>query len=101
MGNGRNLTSEIASGSNTTVKSTMGSLYGIFAFPTGQGASVRVEDGDLGAAPDLNASGTDTIIRMTALSSNAVNYVDLKPGVGFGKLVIAATSNTRVVALYE
>ena len=98
---GRNLTAEIASGSNTTVKSTMGNLYGIYAFPTGQGGSVRVEDGELGAAPDLNATGSDTIIRVTALASNTANYTDLKPGVGFGKLTIAATSNTRVVALYE
>ena len=94
-------TAEIASGSNTTVKSSLGSLHGIFAFPTGQGGSVRVEDGDLGAAPDLNATGNDTIIRLTALASNTANYFDLSPGIGFGKLVIAATSNTRVVALYE
>lgn len=98
---GRNLTAEIASGSNTTVKSTMGSLYGIYAFPTGQGGSVRVEDGELGASPDLNASGSDTLIRFTAITSNTANYFDLKPGVGFGKLTIAATSNTRVVAIYE
>ena len=94
-------TAEIASGSNTTVKSSLGSLHGIFAFPTGQGSSVRVEDGDLGAAPDLNLTGSDTIIRLTALASNTANYFDLSPGIGFGKLVIAATSNTRVVALYE
>ncbi|MDP3972496.1 MAG: hypothetical protein Q8P61_06270 [Candidatus Nanopelagicales bacterium] len=99
--NGRNLTAEISSGSNTTVKATLGNLYGIFAYPTGQGGSVRVEDGDLGATPDLNASGDNTIIRITSLASNTANYTDLKPGVGFGKLVIAATSNTRVVAVYE
>ena len=98
---GRNLTAEIASGSNTTVKSTMGNLYGLYAFPTGEGASVRVENADLGASPDLNATGSSTLIRVTALTSNTVNYVDLRPGVGFGKLVIAATSNTRIVALYE
>lgn len=99
--NGRHLTAEISAGSNTTVKSTMGNLYGIFAFPTGQGASVRAEGADLGATPDLNASGSSTLIRVTALTSNAINYVDLTPGVGFAKLVIAATSNTRVVAVYE
>ena len=98
---GRNLTAEISSGSNTTVKSSLGNLYGIYAFPTGQGGSVRVEQADLGASPDLNASGSSTIFRATALTSNTVNYFDLKPGVGFAKLVIAATSNTRIVALYE
>ena len=94
-------TSEIASGSNTTVKSSIGTLHSVIAFPTGQGASVRIENTDLGAAPDLNATGTGTIARLTALASNTANAFDFAPGVSFGKLVVAATSNTRVVVVYE
>jgi len=98
---GRILTAEIAAGSNTTIKSTAGTIYGAHVFATSQGGSVRIEDGELGATPDLNLTGGTTILRATSITSNGRDFLDLSPGVGFGKLTIAGTSNTRIVALYE
>lgn len=92
---------EIAAGSNTTIKTTPGTIYGVHAFGTTQGGAVRIEDGELGASPDLNATASTTILRATSITSNGRDFLDLSPGVGFGKLTIAATSNTRVVAVYE
>lgn len=98
---GRTRTSEVSAGSNTTVKATAGTIYGLHAFGATQGGAVRVEDGELGATPDLNATGSGTLFRATSITSNGSDYFDLSPGVGFGQLTIAATSNTRVVAVYE
>ena len=58
---GRAYAATISAGSNTTVKSTSGSLYRVnWSKPTG--AAIRIENSaNLGATPDLNATGTDTI----------------------------------------
>lgn len=85
----------ISAGSNTSVKSTAGTLYRIISSnPTG--SVVRVEDGDMGTTPNFNTFDTDTI----ALSGGSP--LDFGPGVGFNtKLVVAATSNARLTIVYE
>lgn len=91
----------VAEGSNTTVKRTAGSLYGLLVAPA-NGASVRVEDAtDLGATPDLNATGASTIARIGTYAAATPDEVGFGPGVGFSALTIAATSNARVTVVYE
>lgn len=84
----------ISAGSNTTVKSTAGTLYRVINATTG--SVTRVEDGDIGQNPNFNATGdTDTI----ALTGGTL---DFGPGIGFNtQLTVAATSNARVTVVYE
>ncbi len=85
----------VSAGSNTTIKSTAGTLYRVFT-SLGSNSLVRVEGAaDLGAAPDLNTIGTATIHLGTA------EVFDFGPGVGFDALSIAATSNARLTVVWE
>lgn len=95
---GKAYTSIIATGSNSTVKSTAGSLYRV-NWTKPSGGTIRIEQADLGATPDLNASGSDTLF--LGLAATTDFDISLEPGVSFRKLVIAATSNARVTAVYE
>ena len=89
----------IALGSNTTVKAGAGRLHRVnWTKPTG--SSIRIEGvKDLGAAPNLNASGNDTIF--FGLAATTDYDIPFGPGVGFDGLTIAATSNARVNVVYE
>lgn len=91
----------ISNGSNTTVKRSAGTLYRVLVSPV-NGSTVRIEgSADLGATPDLNASGADTIASFGTFGSTVPATIDFGPGIGFGGLSIAATSNVRVTAIYE
>jgi hypothetical protein len=94
----------ISAGSNTTVKRTPGTLYALQVTP-GNGGLVRVEgSANLGATPNLNTVGADTIglYGPFAMTSNTIpDTITFGPGIGFEGLSIAATSNTRVLAVYE
>ena len=96
---GRAYAATISAGSNTTVKSTSGSLYRVnWSKPTG--AAIRIENSaNLGATPDLNATGADTIFSGTAATTDF--DIPFGPGVSFRGLAIAATSNARVNIVYE
>lgn len=89
----------ISTGSNTTVKSTPGTLYRVnWTKPTG--STIRVEgDANLGASPNLNASGSATII--LGLAATTDYDIPFGPGVGFDGLSIAASSNARVSVVWE
>ena len=96
---GKASSSTISVGSNTTVKATPGTLYRVnWSKPTG--SSIRIDKvADLGATPDLNASGSDTIFVGAAATTNY--DIEFGPGVGFDGLSVAATSNARVNVIYE
>lgn len=86
----------ISAGSNTAVKSTPGTLYGIVSSnPTG--SIIRVDDGDMGTSPNYNGFGAPYTI---ALAGGT--YLDFSPGIGFNtQLTVAATSNARLTVIYE
>lgn len=92
----------ISAGSNTTVKTGSGSLYGLYIRPA-NGASVRVEDAaNLGAAPDLNNPSASSIALLGTYASAAPDVVTFTPGIGFNDgLTVAASSNTRITVVYE
>lgn len=85
----------VSAGSNTTIKSSAGSLYSVVS-SNPSGSTVRLENAaNLGTTPDLNAVGATTI----ANAGGAV--MDFLPGIGFDALTVAATSNARVTIVYE
>lgn len=86
----------ISSGSNTTVQSGAGTLYRVIS-SNPSGGTVRIDDSvSLGQAPDLNSTGTATIVNVGAAS------IDFGPGIGFNTgLTLAASSNARVTAVWE
>jgi hypothetical protein len=94
----------VSTGSNTTIKATPGSLYALQVTP-GNGGTVRVDgSANLGATPNLNTTGTDTIglYGPYSMTSNTVPVtITFGPGIGFEGLSLAATSNTRTLAIYE
>ena len=96
---GKAYSTNISTGSNTTIKATGGSIYRInWTKPTG--STIRIEgSANLGATPDLNASGTDTI--MLGLAATTDYDIAFGPGVSFRGLSVAATSNARVTVIYE
>jgi hypothetical protein len=98
MERGRARIATISVGSNTTVSSDAGTLYRII-WDKPSGGTVRVENADLGAAPDLNASGASTLF--LGLAATTDFDIPFGPGISFDKLVIAASSNAKVVAIYE
>ena len=92
---GRARYSLIAAGSNTTVKSSPGSLYTIVS-SNPSGSTIRVADAlNLGTTPDFNTVGNATITNIGAAA------VDFLPGIGFEALTVAATSNARITVVYE
>jgi len=85
----------VAAGSNTSVKSTPGTLYRILS-TNPSGSTVRVEGGDMGTTVDFNTyDATDTIANVGGA------LLDFGPGVSFEKLTVAATSNARLTVVYE
>ena len=89
--------STLALGSNATIASAPGTLYAVVS-TNPSGSSVRLDDSaNLGATPDLNAMGANTI---TIVSGGS--YFHFGPGIGFNTgLSAAATSNARVTIVYE
>ena len=96
---GKALSTLISAGSNTTVKATAGTLYGVhWDKPTN--ATIRIDkSSDLGASPTLTVTGADTLF--LGLAATTDSYIDFTPGVGFDALTLAATSNARVTVVYE
>jgi hypothetical protein len=91
----------IATGSNTLVKSSAGSLYELHIWPI-NGGTVKVNDGDMGPGTDMHlASGNSIDLIGPFTTPFAPITVTYGPGVGFESLTIAATSNTRVTAVWE
>ena len=86
----------ISAGSNTSVKDGYGTLYRILS-SNPSGGTIRVDDAiDLGAAPNLNATGSDTIVNHGAAE------LDFGPGIGFNTgLTVAASSNAKLTIVYE
>lgn len=91
----------IAAGSNTVVKRSPGSLYGVHA--TGvNGGSIRLENGELGAALDLYSVNSNTTIGIIGTFAAATPYsVTFTPGIGFDTLHVGASSNVRFTVAYE
>jgi len=98
-----------ATGSNATVKAGSGSLYSINVSP-GQGSTVVLVDANasLGAAPNLNSDSLTGLIGRVGPYSTSSNGTAPNPdiiafsGLGFNDgLVIAATSNARLLVEYE
>lgn len=100
--------SYISAGSNSTVKSGAGTLYRILVSPA-NGATVYAVDADgtaalggIGAAPNLTGDLSNTISRHGTFADAVPRELDFGPGVGFNTgLVLAATSNARLTAVYE
>lgn len=91
----------VSSGSNTTVKSTAGTLHRVIVQPTAATPGIRLDaNANLGATPNLNTTGSDTIIQQGGLPAGQTTY-DFSPGVSFPGLSVAATSNARVTVIYE
>lgn len=94
----------LAAGSNTTIKSTGGTLYALQVTP-GNGGIVKVNgSATMGQSTDMNTVSTDTIglYGPFAMTSNTIpDTITFGPGISFEGLTIAATSNTRVLAIYE
>jgi hypothetical protein len=88
----------ISAGSNTTVKSGPGRLHRI-NWTKPDDSTIRIENGQLGATPDLNNPGARTLFFGLAATTDAT--LDFSPGVGFEDLTIAATSNAKVNVVYE
>jgi hypothetical protein len=96
MERGKARYSHISSGSNSRVKSGAGTLYRIIS-SNPSGGTIRVDDSlDLGQSPNLNASGSDTIVNASA------SVLDFGPGLGINAgIVVAASSNAKVTVVYE
>lgn len=102
--------SYVSAGSNSTIKSGAGTLYGILVSPA-NGATVYAVDADgtdplggIGAAPNLTGelALASNIARHGVFANTAPDYLDFNPGVGFNNgLVVAATSNARLTVVYE
>ena len=92
----------ISAGSNTTVGTGARTLYGVHVAPQ-NGTIVRIDDAtDLGATPNLNASGANTIAYVGTFANTAPAFIDLSPGVGTNAgITLAATSNARLTAVWE
>lgn len=90
----------IAAGSNTTVKSTPGSLYRIIV-ANANGGTVWVEGAANLSAPNFNGSPNSATIGILGPFTAVPASIDFGPGIGFDALDIAATSNARVTAIYE
>jgi hypothetical protein len=92
----------VSTGSNTRVASGGGTLYRVLVTPT-FGSTVRIDDSlNLGAAPNMNGVGADTIGNFGTFNDSGLVVLDFAPGVGFNAgLAIAATSNARLTVVYE
>jgi hypothetical protein len=94
----------IATGSNTTIKASAGSLYAVHINP-GWGGTVKINGSStMGQATDMNSISGDTIGLygpFSCASNTLPPYIDFGPGVGFTGLTVAATSNSRVTVIYE
>lgn len=99
---GKASVSNVSLGSNTTVKSSPGTLYRVLVSPA-NGATVWLEGAaDLGASPNLNAApGAATIAKISEYASAVPDTIDFGPGVGFDALTVAASSNARLGIVYE
>ena len=91
----------IAIGSNTTVKSTPGSLYRVIV-ANANGGTVWVEGAADLVAPNFNATSANAAtIGIFGPFTAVPATVDFGPGIGFEALDISATSNARVTVVYE
>ena len=86
----------ISAGSSSSVKDGAGTLYAILS-SNPSGGTIRADDAiDLGATPNLNTSGSATIINHGAAE------LDFGPGIGFNVgLTVAASSNAKLTVVYE
>lgn len=103
MDRGKAYATHLATGSNTTIKATGGTLYELHYWPT-DGSTVKVNgSATMGASTDMNTSSADTLYRAGPFTtfSNYPISATFGPGVGFDGLTIATTSNARVTAVWE
>ena len=96
--------SYISAGSNTTVLSGPGTLYGVHVSPV-SGASVLIADStNLGAAPNFNAdanpSGGLLLGRFGLYTGTPPDFLDFKGAHVNDGITIAASSNARLTVLY-
>jgi hypothetical protein len=88
----------IAAGSNTTIKSTPGSLYRVIV-ANANGGTVWVEGSKDLSAPNFNGSPNASTIAILGPFTAVPATIEF--GIGFEALDISATSNARVTAIYE
>lgn len=98
---GKHRTTYVSAGSNTTIKSTPGSLYSINVQPQNGAVVLVVDNPNLGTTPDYNVdTATGLIGRFGTYTGTAPDIIAFA-GIGFDALTVAATSNTRLVVEYE
>lgn len=92
----------LSAGSNTTIKSTTGSLYTVHVNDASGGTVVVADAVNLGATPNLNdATLAGTLARFGPLP-NAGPFTVRFDGIGLNAgLTVAATSNAQVTVEYE
>ena len=84
----------ISGGSNTSVGTGARTLYAVLGTQTG--ATLRVEDGDMGQSPNFNGTGDTDTVYIGPIP------VDFGPGVGFNSQInVAATSNAKLTVVWE
>lgn len=92
----------VSSGSNTTVKSSEGRVYGVVAGGANGGSIFLVDSISIGATPNYvtQRSNASNLAAIGPLPATATGY-DLM-GIPFQVgLTIAATSNADVTVIYE
>lgn len=92
----------ISAGSNTTVGTGARTLYRVHVSPA-NGTTVRIDDAtDLGATPNLNATGASTIAATGVFANTAPGVIDFGPGIGTNTgITLAATSNAKLTVVWE
>ena len=91
----------ISSGSNTTVLSTPGKLYGIHVSDANGGVVLVADAINLGATPNYNvATQSGLIERIGPLQNAGPVTVNFHGARLYSGLTIAATSSAKVTAFY-
>lgn len=92
----------VALGSNTTIKSGAGTLYGVAIGGAAGGTFVALDSVSIGNAPDYNAIGRSVPSNLAILPGLAAtpSYIDL-PGRFSTGLTVAATSNADLSIFYD
>lgn len=94
----------VSAGSNTTILSGPGKLYGIHVTPAAGSAVLVADSKNLGATPNYNSdadpSGGVLIGRFGPYSGTSSDFLDFKGAHVNDGITVAATSSARVTVLY-
>lgn len=92
----------LSAGSNTTVSSSPGVLYGIHVSGANGGTVLVADNDDLGATPNFNAvNQTGLIASIGPLANAGVHAVPFHGARFENGLTVAATSNAKVTVLHS